>query len=91
MPAIGVVYSICINGQLYRSCLLDVYLIGRVVTCTEKKSINGKEFCSFGAHHATYPLPYFTVAAAIGMQRSEVDTFCKRLDKVMAKVCSSDS
>ena len=57
----------------------------------EKKSIDGKEFHSFGAQNATYPLPYFTVAATIGMQRSEANTFCKWLDKVMAKVYSSDS
>ncbi|XP_067935785.1 O-phosphoseryl-tRNA(Sec) selenium transferase-like [Watersipora subatra] len=57
----------------------------RVVTCKDEKEINGHTFHGFGSHHDAYPSPYFTVAAAIGMTAADVDTFCKRLDKVLSK------
>lgn len=36
----------------------------------------------WGAHTSKYPVPYLTAAAAIGMQKSDVDQFISRLDKV---------
>ena len=43
-------------------------------------------FTGWGAHHSNYGKPYMTAAAAIGMKHSDVDTFIKRLDKVLAKI-----
>ena len=42
-------------------------------------------FTNWGSHHNSYPTAYFTVAAAIGMKREEVDVFLERLDKVFVK------
>ena len=42
-------------------------------------------FTNWGSHHDSYPTAYFTVAAAIGMRREEVDIFLERLDKVFVK------
>ena len=42
-------------------------------------------FTNWGSHHDCYPSPYFTVAAAIGMERREVDVFLERLEKVFVK------
>lgn len=39
------------------------------------------EFQNYGAHCDDYPHAYFTAAAAIGVQREDVDTFVERLDK----------
>ena len=58
----------------------------RVVTTKDTKSINGHSFIGFGSHHNKYPVPYMTVAAAMGMCHKDVDVFCKRLQKVFEKV-----
>ena len=42
-------------------------------------------FTNWGSHSDSYPTAYFTVAAAIGMKREEVDLFLARLDKVFVK------
>ena len=68
-----------------------VFFTYRVVTGKDTKTINGHTFQGFGSHHDTYPVPYFTVAAAVGIKQSDVDTFCIRMDKVLAKVYSSKS
>ena len=73
-------------------CLwLILFFIHRVVTGKDTKTINGHTFQGFGSHHNNYPVPYFTVAAAVGIKQSDVDTFCVRMDKVLAKVYSSKS
>lgn len=56
------------------------------MTCRDEKTINEHTFHGFGSHYDTYPVPYLTVAAGIGMKATEVDILCKRLDKVLAKV-----
>lgn len=61
----------------------------RVVTGNEEKTINGHTFTGFGAHYDAYPVSYFTVAAAIGIKRQDIDTFCVRLDKVLSKLYSN--
>lgn len=40
----------------------------------------------WGAHNSNYPIPYLTAAAALGMKRSDVDSFIQRLDKALTKV-----
>ena len=42
-------------------------------------------FTGWGAHANNYRCAYLTAAAAIGMTKSDVDTFLKRLDKCLAK------
>jgi O-phospho-L-seryl-tRNASec:L-selenocysteinyl-tRNA synthase len=57
----------------------------RVVAPGESKTIGSHVFSNWGSHHDCYPTAYFTVAAAIGMSRGEVDVFVERLDKVFVK------
>ena len=54
----------------------------RVVSPGVEKVIGPHTFANWGAHCDAYPCAYFTAAAAIGMEKEEVDTFAKRLDKV---------
>lgn len=54
----------------------------RVVSPGAEKVIGPHTFANWGSHCDTYPCAYFTAAAAIGMNKEEVDIFAKRLDKV---------
>ena len=49
------------------------------------KTIGPHTFTNWGAHHDSYPCAYFTAAAAVGMEREEVDKFVERLEKVFVK------
>ena len=60
-------------------------LLTRVVPPNATKNINGYEFTGWGAHTNNYPCAYLTAAAALGMNRDDVDTFLKRLDKCLCK------
>lgn len=40
----------------------------------------------WGAHHSNYSQPYLTAAAALGIQKSDVDLFIERLDKAINKL-----
>ena len=51
----------------------------------EKKEVAGHTFVGFGGHHDNYHCNYLTAAATVGMTTKDVDTFIKRLDKVLAK------
>jgi len=53
-----------------------------VVSPGAEKVIGPHTFANWGSHCDTYPFAYFTAAAAIGMNKEEVDIFAKRLDKV---------
>ena len=46
------------------------------------------DFCcaGWGSHHSSYPVPYLTAAAAIGMRRQDVELFVHRLDKALGKL-----
>lgn len=65
--------------QLFISCHV------RVVAPGDSKTIGPHVFTNWGSHHNRYPSAYFTVAAAVGMLRQEVDVFLERLDKVFVK------
>lgn len=67
---------------------LDNVSGARVVTTTESKQMLSHKFEGWGAHNSNYPVPYLTVAAALGMKRSDVDMFIQRLDKALTKVRS---
>ena len=58
----------------------------RVVRKGEVKEVSGHTFYGFGSHSNEYPCSYLTAAAAIGMQKEDVDLFIKRLDKVLTKL-----
>ena len=55
----------------------------RVVNGSDTKTIGGHDFRGFGSHFDSYPFAYLTAAASVGMTRDDVDTFTKRLDKVL--------
>ncbi|XP_064383400.1 O-phosphoseryl-tRNA(Sec) selenium transferase-like [Halichondria panicea] len=57
----------------------------RVVGSGAEKTIGPHTFTNWGSHCNDYPCAYFTAAAAIGMTRTEMDTFIKRLDQVFIK------
>ena len=63
----------------------------RVVVPGSKKEINGVTFAGWGAHTNNYRCAYLTAAAAIGMTKSDVDVFLKRLDKCLAKFTNRTS
>jgi len=63
----------------------------RVVTGDEEQEIGGHHFTGFGAHHSSYPCTYLTAAAALGITKSDVDNFIRRLDKVFAKKTKATS
>ena len=58
----------------------------RVVAKGDVKDVSGHTFHGFGGHTDHYPCSYLTAAAAIGMQKHDVDLFIKRLDKVLSKL-----
>lgn len=53
----------------------------RVVVPGKVQEIGGLKFHGFGASVDDYPVPYFTAAAALGVTKGDVDTFCARLDR----------
>ena len=57
----------------------------RVVPKGEVKEVSGYTFQGFGSHTDSYPCAYLTAAAAMGMTKDDVDSFIKRLDKVLGK------
>ena len=52
----------------------------------DNKEVSGYTFQGFGSHSNQYPCSYLTAAAAIGMEKHDVDLFIKRLDKVLTKL-----
>ena len=51
---------------------------------TSGKKVDGSDFISWGAHYNEYPVSYFTAACAVGVDEAEIDTFLKRLEKVLS-------
>nr|XP_002120570.1 O-phosphoseryl-tRNA(Sec) selenium transferase [Ciona intestinalis] len=58
----------------------------RVVQTFAKKEIEGHVFTGYGSHSNHYPHSYVTVAAAIGMRRTECDVIVKCIDKCMTSL-----
>ncbi|EGG21842.1 O-phosphoseryl-tRNA selenium transferase [Cavenderia fasciculata] len=48
-----------------------------------KKSVAGLDFESYGSHINNYHSSYLTVACAIGITKDDIDTFMKRLKKIL--------
>mmetsp|Transcript_12871 Transcript_12871/g.27425 ORF Transcript_12871/g.27425 Transcript_12871/m.27425 type:complete len:511 (+) Transcript_12871:336-1868(+) len=58
----------------------------RVVTPTDaQKTICAIPFTSYGAHTASPPSAYFSVACALGIGEEDVSLFLKRVDKALAE------
>jgi len=55
----------------------------RVVHPGATATIDGHTFAGYGAHCADYPVPYLTVAAAIGMTPADVDALMARLENTI--------
>lgn len=57
----------------------------RVVVTSEEKTIDGYKFIGWGSHinPDLNSVAYLTAAASIGMERSEIDNFIEKLDKVL--------
>ncbi len=81
--------TFCVDGERKGTSMLGSMLFSRfvsgtrVVTTTGSKSVAGLSFPGYGAHADAYTVPYITAAAAMGMQKSEVDTFVQRLQSVI--------
>ncbi len=81
--------TFCVDGERKGTSMLGSMLFSRfvsgtrVVTTTGSKSVAGMSFPGYGAHADAYTVPYITAAAAMGMQKSEVDTFVQRLQSVI--------
>lgn len=58
----------------------------RVVTQGTSKTIGSVSFTNFGSHSNTYPVPYITFAAAVGMRGEDVGVLVEKLDKILSKV-----
>ncbi|XP_035671744.1 O-phosphoseryl-tRNA(Sec) selenium transferase-like [Branchiostoma floridae] len=70
-----------LGAMLFTRCVSGT----RVVAPGSDKDIAGHTFRNFGAHHDNYPCAYLTAAAAVGMTKTDVDLFIKRLCKVLGK------
>ncbi|KAL7676763.1 hypothetical protein ACOME3_003012 [Neoechinorhynchus agilis] len=59
----------------------------RVVPLGQGKitKVDGVDFVNFMSHHASYPHAYLNFAAAIGMNDTDIDRFCKKLDEVLSE------
>lgn len=68
-----------LGAMLFTRCVSGT----RVVISGEKKTVAGQDFVGYGSHTDAYHTPYLTAAAAIGMERQEVDVFIERLSKGM--------
>ncbi len=66
------------------------FLRFRVVAKGETKDVGGTKFVGFGSHYNSYPCAYLTAAAAIGMDKKEIDMFIQRLEKVFSKCKKKD-
>ncbi|XP_060566006.1 O-phosphoseryl-tRNA(Sec) selenium transferase-like [Ruditapes philippinarum] len=69
------------------SMLFTRFVSGARVVCQTGKetSVSGLKFLNFGAHFDNFPCSYLTAAAAVGMTKSDVDTFISRLEQVLKK------
>ena len=56
----------------------------RVVQRDTVKNVCGIQFQCYGAHCNDYPQHYLAMACAIGVRKSDIDVFMKRLEKAYA-------
>lgn len=68
-----------LGSQLFLRCVSGT----RVVPNSQVQVIHGHTFRGWGAHHDSYPTPYLTAAATIGMTTADVEHFLHRLTKTL--------
>ena len=56
-----------------------------MIAAGDSKTIGSYTFENWGSHSNNYPFSYMTAAAAVGLERSEIDVFVKRLNKIFSK------
>lgn len=81
--------SKAVNGVRFKVWFLKIKMLncsGLVRNVSGSPRIVGSVPQGFDAHCDDYGTPYLTAAAAIGMRRSEVDTFVARLQTCLRKV-----
>lgn len=59
----------------------------RVVSLNDTKSIGSYKFKNWGSHYSDTNVPYLTAAAGIGIDKTEIDEFIAKLDKVLSSEC----
>ncbi|XP_065071859.1 O-phosphoseryl-tRNA(Sec) selenium transferase-like isoform X2 [Rhopilema esculentum] len=70
------------GSMLFKRCVSGT----RVIAAGDSKTIGSYTFENWGSHSNNYPFSYMTAAAAVGLQRSEIDVFVKRLNKIFSKL-----
>ncbi|XP_052773965.1 O-phosphoseryl-tRNA(Sec) selenium transferase-like [Mya arenaria] len=56
----------------------------RVIEKSDKvTTVSGQSFTNFGAHHDNFPCSNMTVAAAVGITMTDIDTFFTRFDQCL--------
>lgn len=58
----------------------------RVVKKDKIQSVSGIEFGSYGGHYSEYPHHYLTMAAAIGITKTDIDHFIQKLRTVYCEI-----
>ena len=83
-----------LEGVYFNQCLWCIQSVSdpsllslppRVVQSGSEKRIGSHVFKNWGSHSNIYPQTYFTAAAALGLEREEIDEFIHRLRKVFKK------
>lgn len=84
--------TLCYDGDYEEVSVLGSMLFlrnvsgARCITGMEHKVIASHHFDSWGAHSIQAAFPYMTAAASIGIERSDIDNFVKKLDDVLGKL-----
>jgi len=58
----------------------------RVIKLGTKQTIDTYEFMNYGAHSSNIQYSYLTVAAAIGIEESDIENFMKKFDSIYQKL-----
>mmetsp|Transcript_7804 Transcript_7804/g.11084 ORF Transcript_7804/g.11084 Transcript_7804/m.11084 type:complete len:136 (+) Transcript_7804:562-969(+) len=71
-----------VGSMLFHRCVSGP----RVVAKGVKKAVCGTEFSGYGSHIEAYPHSYLVMACAIGMTKTDIEEFVRRLEKVIKEV-----
>jgi len=88
----SMLFTRCVSGtrwgKIVALCWLKLNILcqQRVVSTVVTKTFHGVTFQGFDAHCDNYGTPYLTAAAALGMEKPEVDIFITRLSKLLSQL-----
>mmetsp|Transcript_32331 Transcript_32331/g.52550 ORF Transcript_32331/g.52550 Transcript_32331/m.52550 type:complete len:545 (-) Transcript_32331:138-1772(-) len=71
-----------VGSMLFKRCVSGPRAFARKT----EKSVCGIRFTGYGSHCNAYPHDYLVMACAIGMTRSDIDRFLKRLNAVLKDI-----